>query len=87
MAFSSNNNYLVHHPQLIDDYQIRKNNQPDNFLVWDNTNHNSVKNFDGHKEAVLNKFQFPNHIYGKYQFFEGNLKDSSTRDDERLLKK
>lgn len=55
-------------------------------MVWDNVNNNSVKNYESHKEAVFKKMQFPNQIYGKYQFIEGNLKSSKKVEDDAYSK-
>jgi hypothetical protein len=86
MAFSRNDKYLMLHSQIIDNNQIRKNDCTENPMVWDNVNNNSVKNYESHKEAVFKKMQFPNQIYGKYQFIEGNLKSSKKVEDDAYSK-
>ena len=86
MAFSSDDKYLMVYFQIIDNFQIRQNKDREgNYIVW-NTHHDTpVKDWDGQKDAVFKAIKFPNHIYGKYQFYEGNLQLSSKDNDEKYL--
>lgn len=77
----------MHHTQLINNLQVRLNKSPDNLQINEIIGGNSVKNIDSQKDARLKKHHFPNHVYGKYQFFDGNLKEDSLKDDERYLRR
>jgi hypothetical protein len=80
MSFSSDDRYLLLYNQIVDNFQIRQNeNREGTYLVWDNQVGQSVKNWEG-KETTFKKIQFPNHIYGKYQVLEGNLADLKRQD-------
>lgn len=72
MTFSEDNRYLMVYFQIVDNYQIRQNKDREgNYIVWDNFQNSPVKDWDRQKDAVFKHVKFPNHIYGKYQYFEG----------------
>lgn len=84
MTFSEDNRYLMVYFQIVDNYQIRQNKDREgNYIVWDNFQNSPVKDWDRQKDAVFKHIKFPNHIYGKYQYFEGNLNvDMKDKDDK-----
>lgn len=87
MAFSEDDQYLMVYFQIVDNYQIRQNKDREgNYIVYDRSLNSSVKDWDRQKNAVFKKIKFPNHISGKYQFYEGNLITSRFKNtDERIL--
>lgn len=86
MAFSSSDKYLMLHSQIIDNHQIRQNNGSENPLIWNIQNSNAVKSFEGHKDLQMMTFEFPNHIYGKYQYYDVISKDNIPKDEDRIAK-
>jgi WD40 repeat protein len=74
MAFSLDERYLLSYFQLIDNFQIRQNeNREGIYLLWDNILNNTVKNWDGQSEAVFDRIKFPNHINGKFKTHKKEL--------------
>lgn len=70
MAFSNDDRYLMVYFQIVDNFQIRQNKDREgNYIVWDNLLNSPVKDWDRQKDAVFSQIKFPNHIYGKYQFY------------------
>lgn len=86
MSFSSSDKYLMLHSQIIDNQQIRQNNGSENPLIWNINNSNAVKSYEGHKDLQMGTFEFPNHIYGKYQFYDIINKDGAAKDEDRIMK-
>lgn len=85
MIFSQDNRYLMVYFQIVDNYQIRQNKDREgNYIVWDNFQNSPVKDWDRQKDAVFKYIKFPNHIYGKYQYFEGNLQVDSKQEDDKF---
>ena len=86
MAFSSDDRYLMVYFQIVDNFQIRQNKDREgNYIVWDNHLNSPVKDWDRQKDAVFTHIKFPNHIYAKYQFYEGRLGVSKKDEDDRYL--
>lgn len=86
MTFSEDEHYLLIYYQLIDNNQIRVNNDPKggNYTVWDIKTNSAVKTHDIIKEIKWSKLNFPNSLNCLYQFYqnlssneEENLKDNS----------
>lgn len=86
MAFCSGDKYLMLHSQIIDNHQIRQNDNCENPLIWNIHNSNAVKNYEGHKDLQMTSFEFPNHVYGKYQLYETFMKEGLVKDDDRIMK-
>lgn len=86
MSFSADDNYLMMYFQIIDDFQIRNNEDKEGiYTVWDLMNNNQINNWDLLKNIEFRKFNFPNHIYGIYHYYDGNLAEISNKQDEKYL--
>ena len=86
MAFCSGDKYLMLHSQIIDNHQIRQNDNFENPLIWNIQNDTAVKNYEGHKDLQMASFEFPNHVYGMYQLYDTSMKEGAGKDDDKIMK-
>jgi WD40 repeat protein len=71
MAFSTDSRFLLVFFQLID-HRLRRLDQSSEgiYVLWDIKLNNTVKSWEGQKEASFDQTKFPNHIYGNYRLFD-----------------
>lgn len=70
MEFSVDSRFLLLSFQLVDD-KLKRNNKNSQgvYLLWDLKLNNSVRSWEGQKEAVFQSLKFPNHSKGRYLLF------------------
>jgi WD40 repeat protein len=84
MAFSADDNFLMVYFQITDDFQIRNNEDKEGiYTLWDLIHNNQINTWEALKNIPFGKFNFPNHIYGLYHYYDGNLAEMSNKQDEK----
>ena len=86
MAFSADDMFLMIYFQITDNFQIRNNEDKEGiYTLWDLQHNNQINTWEALKNIPFGKFNFPNHIYGLYQYYDGNLAELSNKQDEKYL--
>jgi hypothetical protein len=76
LSFSQDEGIIMVNFQVFDNFGLRENHDKEKiYVVFDLTNNKLITNWDILKKgnSTFTKFQFPNHINGKYKFMDKNL--------------
>mmetsp|Transcript_19935 Transcript_19935/g.17033 ORF Transcript_19935/g.17033 Transcript_19935/m.17033 type:complete len:95 (+) Transcript_19935:1974-2258(+) len=74
MTFGREENHLLIYYQIVDNYQIRVNNDKQSVLiVWDLDSNTRITNDNDLKKIQWKKYNFPNSLHSKYIFYQNML--------------
>jgi hypothetical protein len=76
LSFSQDEGIIMVNFQVFDNFGLRENHDKEKiYVVFDLTNNKLITNWDILKKnnSTFSKFEFPNHINGKYKFMDKNL--------------